>query len=158
MYLLLEAQRFTFLLILSVFVVSDVLSKAVAFSATLRDTVTLKLDGETLMPWDVKSGVGGGFNPETGCFKVPVSGVYCFLLTTRPRSEDIDQHTALYIRLDGANIITFCAASGQARGMAHGTVHAKAGQSVRVVSWGCRNNCLGDWSTTFTGFLVHPDV
>jgi hypothetical protein len=132
-----------------------VLNKPVAFTAILRDNVTVN-SKETLKSWIVKSSVGGGFDLNNGCFAVPVSGVYCFILTTRPKSDDLNIRTALYVKLDDADI-AYCSAYGKTRGTGHCTVHAKAGQTVKVD--GClSSNCRSGWNTTFTGFLVHPDV
>jgi hypothetical protein len=136
--------------------VPDILSNPVVFTATLRNAVTVN-SGETLKPWTVKSRVGGGFDPDTGCFRVPVSGVYCIVLTTRPASDDLNERTQLDIKLDDRGI-AYCVAHGKARGMAHGTVHARAGQTMRIVSHWTNSNCRGGWNTVFTGFLVHPDI
>jgi hypothetical protein len=133
-------------------------SKRVAFHAVVDQggSITIK-QSEKLMCKHVKYSTGGGCNPHTGVFTVPVSGVYCFLAMSTPQSQDADYFSWFEIQLDD-NVIANLAAYGKGRSTAHAVVHATAGQNVFLQSMKDDNKCFGGWNTSFSGFLICPDV
>lgn len=52
----------------------------------MKDNTTVRAL-QTIVFDDVLTNIGGGYNPETGIFKVPYTGRYLFSLTVRAQNE-----------------------------------------------------------------------
>jgi hypothetical protein len=140
----------------STFLLSDVFSRKVAFHVVFTENTTITLKkGEHVICEHVVTNASGGYNPTTGVLTVPVSGIYCFLVSSTP-DEDASIHCWANM-LDDVET-TYLAAFGQERCTAHAVVYARAGQKVFVKSTKDTNKFLGYWNTSFSGFLVCPDV
>jgi hypothetical protein len=94
----------------------------------------------------VITNIGDGYDPETGVFTVPVSGLYSFMFSSATNDElpppganesqlflfhttYMRPYCEAQIMLDYEPIASMRAQSGE-RGTAHSVVHAKAGQKV----------------------------
>ncbi|KAK7103403.1 hypothetical protein V1264_018308 [Littorina saxatilis] len=130
-------------------------SAQVAFHAGLIDNKTTKRP-ETLMCDDIITNVGGGYNDQTGVFTAPVSGCYCFMVTSCPNNTDLSVQGCLDIKLDDKDV-GYLLTSGTGMCASHAAVHVHAGQKVRLESYGGSTFCGGS-CTTFTGVLLQPDL
>jgi hypothetical protein len=137
---------------------SDVFSRKVAFHAVFmeRSSKTLRA-GDHVICEHVVYNASDSYDPKTGMFTVPVSGVYCFSATSTRNADDGRFSFWADIMLDKVGT-TNMAAHGRGRTTAHAVVHASAGQKVFVKSMTNSNDFYGDWNTIFSGFLICPDV
>ena len=131
----------------------------VAFNAVLTDTVTLTGQGPVICG-QIVDNEGGGYDDETGIFTAPVSGSYCFMVTSSPFSDNVDESCALAIMLED-DIIGFLEAHGNEFSTGHAAGKVEAGQQVWLRS--CANNDFetNRYSvngTTFTGMLLQPEL
>ena len=132
----------------------------VAFHARLKDNVTLT-GPQTVICDNVVASVGGGYDDKTGIFTAPVSGTYCFMATSSPCSDDVDEFCCLALVLEDKDIGCL-AARGKARCTGHAAVQVKAGNKVRLraatTGGHPTNRYHGGWVTSFTGMLLQPEV
>ena len=109
----------------------------------------------------VVASVGGGYDNKTGIFTAPVSGTYCFMATSSPYSDDVNEVCALYIVLED-KAIGAIGAHGKALSTGHTAVQVKAGHKVRLraltTAGRPTNRYCGNWVTSFTGMLLQPEV
>ena len=109
----------------------------------------------------VIASVGGGYDDKTGIFTAPVSGTYCFMATSTPFSDDVNELCSLALVLDVKDI-GFLAARGKARCTGHAAVQVKAGHKVWLRAFTFdghpTNRYSGGWWTSFTGMLLQPEV
>jgi hypothetical protein len=169
-YRCLFTQSYKFVYIYSAFacvshstvnLISGVHNKHVAFQAILSAGVTTfsVKKGQTVICGRVVSSIGDGYDPKTGVFTVPVSGVYCFMFTSTPESDSNDDWCAADIMVDHEGI-AYMRARRQIRCTAHAVVDAKEGQKVfprALLSAGDKIFC-GGWLTTCSDVLVQPDT
>ncbi|XP_070179921.1 putative leucine-rich repeat-containing protein DDB_G0290503 [Littorina saxatilis] len=130
-------------------------SAQVAFHAVLNST-TIAEDDKTLICDEIISNVGGGYNDHTGVFTAPVSGCYCFMVTSCPCDSDLSIYGRLDIILDDDNI-GYLRATGTGMCASHTAVHVNAGQKVWLRTY-IGSTFYGNWRTTFTGVLLQPDL
>ena len=131
-----------------------------AFHATLKDDVTLAGPQTVICDYVVAS-VGGGYDNKTGIFTAPVSGTYCFMATSGPYSDDVNEVCGLTLVLED-KVIGVIAARGKARCTGHTAVQVKAGHKVwlraHTDAGRTTNRYQGGWRTSFTGMLLQPEV
>ena len=132
----------------------------VAFNARLSIRVTLTGQQPVICNRVVTS-VGGGYDGQTGVFTAPVDGLYCFMVTSTPFSDDVKKLCALNIMLDDRQV-GYLAAQGKGCSTGHTTVQVTAGQKVWLRSYTFsdhnENTYSGGWVSTFTGMLLHPQL
>jgi hypothetical protein len=100
---------------------------------------------------------GGGYDNTTGVFTVPATGVYCFMALGSPGSTDEKESIWVNIKLDDQGIANL-GAYFRERSSSQAVVCAKAGQKVCLKSCKDDNKFWGGWNTSFSGFLISPDV
>ena len=110
--------------------------------------------GNTLVCDDVITSVGGGYDDKTGVFTAPVSGLYCFMATACPYSDDPSKHAKLDLVLDG-KIIGYTSAYGKGKCTTHAVVQVKAGQRVCLKTFG--PSTFDGESNCFTGMLLQAE-
>ena len=129
-----------------------------AFHAVLSSTVTLT--GQQPVICDVvMTSVGGGYDGQTGVFTAPVDGLYCFMVSASPVSDDEDKWRSLDIVLDDRGVGGLLA-QGTAYSTDHTAVQVTAGQKVwlRSLTIPGHNENTFSMLTTFTGMLLHPQL
>ena len=129
-----------------------------AFHAKLSSDVTLT--GQQPVICDVvETSVGGGYDGQTGVFTAPVDGLYCFMVSASPGSDDEDKWCGLYIMLDDRQVGGLLA-RGKAWSTDHAAVQVTAGQKVwlRLLTIPGHNENTFSSLTTFTGMLLHPQL
>nr|KAG5707860.1 hypothetical protein BaRGS_031591 [Batillaria attramentaria] len=105
----------------------------------------------------VVSNVGGGYDPHTGIFTAPVTGLYAFFLFLMA-INDGDIHVAIV--KEGAQLDkVFAGGPGNSydQGSSLLSKHMSAGEQVWVVQVTHDTTVRGDTWTVFSGFLVHAD-
>ena len=130
----------------------------VAFHAILSETVSTA-DSITLVCDQIITNVGGGYDGETGVFTAPVSGLYCFLSTSGPVSDDSSVRSVLRTVLDD-RAIGYLGACGNGKCTVHITAQVKAGQKVwlRTDGFGEKYVFNGNPTTSFTGMLLQAEM
>lgn len=104
----------------------------------------------------VINSTGQGYDPGSGEFTVPVSGLYTFMVTTRCYDDDVGNSCGLYLMLDD-DAIGYLDAWGKFSASTHAHIHARAGQKVFLTSRGVYK-FNGGWGTLFSGALMIPDM
>ena len=131
-----------------------------AFHTQLKDDVTLT-GRQTVICDTVIASVGGGYDDKTGIFTAPVSGTYCFMATSGPYSDDVNEVCALTLVLEDEDIGAI-GARGKARCTGHAAVQVKAGHKVWLRAFTdigrTTNRYQGGLWTSFTGMLLQPEV
>ncbi|XP_070181901.1 flagellar attachment zone protein 1-like [Littorina saxatilis] len=143
---------------MSVSFLENEISKAsaqVTFHTVLSSKKTTE-QPETLICDYIVSNVGGGYNTETGVFTAPVSGCYCFMVTSCPYDTDLSIKGCLEIMLDDKRVGYLCA-TGEGMCASHTAVPVHAGQEVWLRTFG-GSVFYGGCCTTFTGVLLQTDL
>lgn len=124
----------------------------VAFTAITTTHLQGISVGQRLRLSNMKSNIGNGYDPITGVFKAPVSGIYGFYFMIRVQNSYI-----CWINLvkNGNTIVT---AWGRDDGNSpnFGFVRLNAGEAVWLVRGSYRGSCSIDELSSFSGFLFYP--
>nr|KAG5700181.1 hypothetical protein BaRGS_011024 [Batillaria attramentaria] len=130
----------------------------VAFHAWSTSDITAPPNGPVIVP-HVATNIGNAYDPQTGFFTAPVSGLYMFHATFMDHDETSYTYAAIFV--GGSSVATSISDSR------HGfwdnpaiaaIVHVTAGQKVQL-----HNNAnhvsyyYHDQYTTFSGFLIRAD-
>ena len=131
----------------------------VAFQACLHTDVTVKTERVLVLKDDVIN-IGDGYDPATGYFTAPVSGVYVFMATSASHMQGKVARLALVHEED--MIAYVCGREHSCT--CHAAVKVHAGErvwlrtfipeGVGVIAY---HYCSG-WVTSFSGVLVQPDL
>ncbi|KAL8622159.1 hypothetical protein ACOMHN_052961 [Nucella lapillus] len=128
----------------------------VGFAARLTQIVTTSKE-QTLVCDGIATNEGGGYDGHTGVFTAPVTGTYCFLVTTSPDDRDVKKAAILFIVVDGEGKGAVYS-DGRSRSTGHVVVKLTCGQKVWLTSWGGRQCTFGGWCTRFSGMLLQAEV
>ncbi|XP_076467636.1 uncharacterized protein LOC143298642 [Babylonia areolata] len=128
----------------------------IAFHANLSTALTTNQE-QTLICDNVKSSVGGGYDPNTGQFTAPLHGVYCFMANTSPNDADANKRARLAIVLDGETK-SYVFSKGKNWSTGHTVVKMKAGQRVWLRTYDGEYTFSRGFWTTFTGMLLKADA
>ncbi|KAK7107067.1 myosin heavy chain, clone 203-like [Littorina saxatilis] len=132
-------------------------TSSVAFHAILAKPVTTK-EKTTIVCDHTVTSVGGGYDNKTGVFTAPVTGTYCFMVTTSPNKVD----RAVKGRLDVIHKSTrigyvFCVGDNWSTG--HTCAKVNAGEQVYLQTYdGPEYTFGGGWWTTFSGMLLQAEL
>nr|KAG5707858.1 hypothetical protein BaRGS_031589 [Batillaria attramentaria] len=134
------------------------LSQAVGFTAnSASEDITFGAHGVLKFDHLVTS-VGGGYDPHTGIFTAPVSGLYVFFLSIMSSNE----HGAVDVAIvkEGA-ALDRAWAEGQGDSYDQGsslvTVHVTTGQKVWVEQAAGDTTVMGGPRSVFSGYLLQAD-
>lgn len=128
----------------------------VAFHARLSTHVYPGGNNMNVICNDVLTSIGGGYDPQTGIFTVPVAGTYIILASAAVNQGG----NAFYIDLDGTNIASPYTNPNYGGTSCHVTVKLNAGQNVSMKAYAnyyFQGTSQQSW-TSFSGMLVHPEL
>ncbi|KAL8576374.1 hypothetical protein ACOMHN_048941 [Nucella lapillus] len=128
----------------------------VGFTAGLTQIVTTSKE-QTLVCGGIATNEGGGYDGHTGVFTAPVTGTYCFLVTTSPDDRDVKKAALLIIVVDGERKGGVYS-EGMSRSTGHTVVKLTCGQKVWLKSWGGWQFTFGGGCTRFSGMLLQAEV
>ena len=139
---------------------SDDRKEMVAFSARVSPSYTAIQPGTTIIFSNVEVNIGQGYNPKNGEFSAPASGVFVFysnILTAANKSIE----TRLVIN----GKIKLWLYSGGSQYLGSGSnllvTHLEKGDIVKMMKygpWGTKPFYIHHFWSTFSGFLLVPDV
>ena len=78
-------------------------SVQVAFHAWMSSSLTTTSQ-QTLICDEVIINMGGAYSSQTGIFTAPVTGLYCFMATSGPFSDDVEKRASLVIVVAGKDV------------------------------------------------------
>nr|QBA18390.1 VIgL family C1q-related protein 6 isoform 3 [Littorina littorea] len=118
------------------------------FDATLSSNANVASNARTLQ-WDwAIFDKGRAYDPDTGIFTAPLSGLYFFAVNTRSPTQKAN----VDIMADDVRVCRIYSKRRNDAGSCQGAVELSKGQRVWVQSYGTDNSYRAS-SSTFTGFL-----
>ncbi|KAK7499512.1 hypothetical protein BaRGS_00009164 [Batillaria attramentaria] len=130
----------------------------VCFHASATDHITT--DGEqTLILDNVSANVGDGYNPNTGVFTAPITGIYIFMATAAPVDDD-SEPSHIYLLVDDEIHAVASAYNTDVGscGTCHAAVQVSAGQKVWLESDDIPCSYSSSPHTFFSGVLVRAEA
>nr|KAG5701783.1 hypothetical protein BaRGS_000773 [Batillaria attramentaria] len=115
--------------------------------------------GATIVLPQVLTNIGNAYDPQTGLFAAPVSGLYMFFASyMHADTGGPEAYVQMYV--DG-NKVTESVSDDRSHTWDHGSmraiVHLNTGQRVRLSSCCFDVRLHGGMYTTFSGFLIRAD-
>ena len=106
---------------------------------------------------NIITNIGDGYNGQTGVFKAPVSGTYCFMATANPGKEGAVSRAEMV--LDDQRI-AYVWCEGNTSCSCHAAVKVSAGQKVCLRTYDGEESYrfFGPGTTSFSGMLLQPDL
>nr|KAG5695677.1 hypothetical protein BaRGS_022354 [Batillaria attramentaria] len=130
--------------------------KVVAFDAWVSDVATVPPLGTIILD-NVRTNIGNAYDPQTGFFAAPVSGLYQFRANFMDQDNNDHVYAAIYV--DGAWVARGISDQGHGywdNNAIAAVVHVTAGQKVQLRSLTNRVAHFHHY-TTFSGFLIRAD-
>ena len=127
-----------------------------SFHARLYNSVYTHTGSHIVLP-DVVTNQGQAYDPSSGTFTAPLDGTYCFMASTRSRSDQYEASMSLMVAGVGVDYL-FAPRVGDEfeSGSVHAVVHLREGQHVWLKALG--ESYFSGRSTVFSGFLVSSDM
>ena len=131
----------------------------VAFQALLHTNVTVKSQQVLILKHELIN-VGGCYNPLTGYFTAPVSGMYMFMASSSSRQKG--KWAKLDLVHEGEDIAFLCGGEGSCT--CHAAIRVAAGERVWLRTFEPDGeedivyHYKAGWLTSFSGVLVQPDL
>nr|KAG5700182.1 hypothetical protein BaRGS_011025 [Batillaria attramentaria] len=136
----------------------DTYGKEVAFHTWSTTTISVTAHGTVIVP-HVATNIGNAYDPQTGFFTAPVSGLYMFHATFM--EVDLNDYAEAGIYVDGTRVARTVSDERHAwrdNPAIAAIVHVTAGQKVQLRNDDAQvNKYYGSQYTTFSGFLIRAD-
>ena len=133
----------------------------VAFIAHFHKDVSLNIGTNSTIKFDtVVTNLGQGYDPDTGLFTAPFSGLYSFFFSI----EHDNQHDYIHLGLMAAGrYMCYSSVNGPSRshydeGTGGATAHPSKGETVFVQRYSGDYYIHDTVFSSFSGFLVSADV
>jgi len=138
-------------------------SFTVAFSASFsQDTTPVNIGQNKPIPFShVSTNTGNGYNPHTGIFTAPVSGLYAFYMTAREHTTT-RSYVVIGILHSGTElcqtVVEGTSTASWDKGSCFAAVRLNGGDEIHVQRIAGSDVIDKGWQTAFSGMLISADL